>query len=206
MRGARTFVAACVAGLTVLSALPAGAVAPPGNWTRHEDPPWAWYAPDGWIAASGANDLNISSPTGSKWVKFGFSAAPVDATQTDPANAAAWFAYWRTQMAQSSINAFGGLYSKPLASDHYTAIGAIQQLPATQFYRTRWRERVTFTGVRPNGHRIRGEMVMDYSVSTYGDSGVESFQIRSAPRSVYDDVIGTLRLVQQLIFYCGTTC
>lgn len=206
MRGARTFVAACVAGLTVLGALPAGAVDPPGNWTRHEDPPWTWYAPDGWIAAAGANDLNISSPTGSKWVKFGFSAAPVDATQTDAANAAAWFAYWRTQMAQSSINAFGGLYSKPLASDRYTALGAIQQLPATQLYRTRWRERVTFAGVRPSGKRIKGEMVMDYSVSVYGDSGAESFQIRSAPRRTFDDVVGQLRLVQQLIFYCGSVC
>ncbi|HET7668611.1 MAG TPA: hypothetical protein VFK56_21610, partial [Mycobacterium sp.] len=72
MRGARAFVAACVAGVTVVSALPAGAVDPPGNWSRHVDQPWAWYAPQGWIAAAGPYDLNISSPTGVKWVKFGF--------------------------------------------------------------------------------------------------------------------------------------
>jgi hypothetical protein len=192
--------------VTALMSLPALAVDPPGNWTRHEDPPWAWYAPDGWIAAAGPNDLNISSPTGSKWVKYGFSAAPVDPTRTDAANAAAWFAYWRTQMRQTSINAFGGLYSKPLASDRYTAVGPIVQLPAQTLYRTRWRQRVTFAGVRPNAHRIRGEMVMDYSVSVYGDSGAESFQIRSAPKRTFDDSVGQLRLVQSLIFYCGGTC
>jgi hypothetical protein len=40
---------------------------------------------------------------------------------------------------------------------------------------------------------------------SYGDSGAESFQIRS-PKRVDDDVIGTLRLVQRLIFYCGEVC
>jgi hypothetical protein len=186
--------------------MPAGAVDPPGDWERHVDRPWTWYAPQGWIAAAGPYDLNISSPTGVKWVKFGFSAAPVDATKTDAANAAAWFAYWPAHMRSGSVTAPAGLYSKILASDRYTGLGAIQQLPATQLYRTRWRERVTFAGVRPNSKRIKGEMVMDYSVSVYGDSGAESFQIRSAPKRVYGDVIGTLRLVQQLIFYCGTTC
>lgn len=190
----------------MLSALPAVAVDPPGDWTRHVDRPWTWYAPDGWVAAAGPYDLNISSPTGVKWVKYGFSEAPVDVTKTDAANAATWFAYWRAQMRQGSVNAPAGLYSKILASDTYTAIGAIQQLPAAQLYRTRWRQRVTFAGVRPSGHRIRGEMVMDYTVSVYGDSAAESFQIRSAPRRGYDAVIGTLRLVQQLIFYCGTVC
>ena len=206
MRGARAFVMACVAGLATLTAVPAGAVTPPGDWVRHVDRPWAWYAPDGWIGAAGSNDMNISSPTGSKWVKFGFSAAPVDPTQTDAANAAAWFAYWRQQMGQSSINGMAGLYSKALASDQYTAIGAVQQLTPSALYRTRWRQLVTFTGVRPNGHRIRGEMVMDYTVSTYGDSGAESFQIRSAPRRSFDNVVATLRLVSRLIFYCGSVC
>jgi hypothetical protein len=139
-------------------------------------------------------------------VKYGFSAAPVDVTQTDAANAAAWFAYWRTQMAQGSVNGPAGLYAKTLTSDRYTAVGAIQQLAATSLYRSRWRQRVEFAGARQNGKRIRGEMLMDYTVSVYGDSGAESFGIRSAPRRGYNGTIGTLRLVQRLIFYCGTTC
>ncbi|HEX4655221.1 MAG TPA: hypothetical protein VH274_05725 [Mycobacteriales bacterium] len=139
-------------------------------------------------------------------MKYGFSAAPVDPTKTDADNAVAWFAYWRKQMATGSVSAPAGLYSKTLASDRYTAIGAIQPLTSTSLYRTRWRQRVEFAGVRPDGHRIRGEMVMDYTVSVYGDSGAESFQIRSGPRRGYDNVISTMRLVQRLIFYCGSVC
>jgi len=206
MRGARPIAVAFVAVATMLTALPAGAVTPPGDWQRHVDRPWSWYAPQGWVGAAGPYDLNISSATGSKWVKFGFSAAPVDATQTDAANAAAWFAYWRDHLAQGSIAAGAGLYSKILASDRYTSVGAIQQLTPSSLYRTRWRQTVLFAGARPNGRRIRGEMVMDYTVSTYGDSGAESFQIRSAPKRGYDNVIATLRLVQRLIFYCGDVC
>lgn len=206
MRGARLIVGAIAAVATVLTSMPAGAVTPPGDWQRHVDRPWAWYAPQGWVGAAGAYDLNISSPTGSKWVKLGFSAAPVDAAQTDAANAAAWFSYWRTHLAQGSTAAPAGLYSKILASDRYTVLGAIRQLTPASLYRTRWQQTVQFAGVRPNGHRIRGEMVMEYTVSSYGDSAAESFQIRSAPRRVYDSVIATLRLVQRLIFYCGDVC
>lgn len=184
----------------------AATATPPGDWVRHVNPPWTWYAPSGWIAAYGPYDLNISSGTGTRWVKYGFSAAPVDAAKTDAANASSWFTYWRNNELAASLTNSGVLYSRQLASDAFTNIGAVRQLTTTQGYRSRWRQWVTFKGIRTNGKRIRGELVMDYAVGTYGDFAAESFQVRAAPRRVYDDVISTLRLVQQLIFYCGDVC
>ena len=203
----------CVAAATTVAsgavAAPVGGTVPT-NWTRHVDPPWTWYAPAGWIAAHGPYDLNISSPTGAKWNKFGFSAATYDATVTPLANAQQWFAGLRNNYLSTARNG-PGLYSTALRSARFTSVGAINRIPPTTEYALAWRQRVEFKGRRLDGKRILGEMVMDYAANPptafdpFGNA-VESFQVRSAPRHGFDASLRTLRTVQRLIFYCGSVC
>lgn len=98
-----------------------------------------------------------------------------------------------------------GLYSMPLASDHYTSIGATTaHTPTIAGYGTDFRKQVTFAGTRSDGVRIRGEMVMDYTESVYGDIGIESFQVHAAPRNGYATTITMLRTIQHCIAYTGS--
>src|SRR4051794_23231216 len=98
---------------------------PPGGVPRPHHPhhpapqaaPWSWWPPAHWVDAHGPYDLNISSPTGARWVKFGFSAAPIANLAATPAqNAAAFFAYLRRNYRLGSVNG-PGLYSRGLRSD-----------------------------------------------------------------------------------------
>ena len=90
---------------------------PPGNFERHESPTWTWYGPPGWVSSEGANDLYVSSPTGTQYLHYGAGASPC----YEPAG---FFKYVRASY-QSSHQAFG-LYSHPLASARYTKIGPVQ--------------------------------------------------------------------------------
>lgn len=43
---------------------------------------WTWYAPPGWVSSEGANDIYVSSPTGTQYRHYGASAAPCYAPET----------------------------------------------------------------------------------------------------------------------------
>ena len=196
--------AGTVAAPTMATAAPSGASIPT-NWVHHAETPWSWWTPPGWVDAHGTYDLNLSSPTGADWVKFGFSGDPVFSYLPTPrANAQHFFTYLLNNYGSGSINT-PGLYSMPLRSDRYTDVSAITVHPPTiSGYSNDFRQRATFVGVRNDGVRIRGELVMDYVESVYGDSGIESFQVRSAPRRGFTDTIGKLRKIQHFITYTGS--
>jgi hypothetical protein len=206
-------VAVLVSGGAAIAAPAAHNVArvqPPNDWVRHAKAPWTWWTPRHWVAAHGAHDLNISSPTGALWNKFGFSEALYSATLTPAGNAAAWFQYVSANQLQGSLHT-AGLYSFPLRSDSYTAIGAIRQIPPVSGFTYAWEQIATFKGRRTDGVRIRGRIVMDYAANPpsafdpYGNGG-ESFQVQAAPRQGFANSFNTLKLVQSLITYCGSVC
>jgi hypothetical protein len=217
MKGARLISwAGCLIALGSLLAVPAAAaraateVQPPNNWHRHVNAPWTWWAPPHWVAAHGANDLNISSPTGALWNKFGFSSATYYNTLKPDANAAQWFHDLRVNQLNGSLNS-AGLYSFALRSDHFTSVGAIRQIPAVSGFTLAWEQVATFAGRRTDGVRVKGRLVMDYAANApsafdpYGNAG-ESFQVQAAPTNGFAASLRTLKLVQSLITYCGSVC
>ena len=58
-----------------MGATPASAAVPKG-FVRHEAAHWTWYGPANWVASEGANDLYLSSPTGTQYLHYGAGAAP----------------------------------------------------------------------------------------------------------------------------------
>lgn len=220
MGGPRIPVAAVLCALAVagtvapVAAQPArhGAslVLPPTGWHRHVSAPWVWWTPRHWVAAHGPYDLDISSPTRAKWVKYGYSGAPYFASLTPAANAKKWFHDLLANYRDGSRKG-PGLYSRALASDHYTALGTIHQVPAMRGYALQWRQTAQFVGRRADGVLIQGEMVLDYAENppsgfdVFGNAA-ESQQVRAAPATRFTTSIGTLRLIQRLIHYCGGTC
>ena len=177
----------------LIAAAPASAGGPPSNFVRHEGQHWTWYAPSGWIASEGANDIYIGSPTGSKFLHYGASAAPCSYPPyyTDVPG---FFRYVRNSYLQLRGQAYD-FYSFPLASAHYTSIGPIRAL--NQAY---YRQISTFQGKTRSGTVIQGEMVLDFfAVDSYGNCG-ERQQIRSAPRRGIANSIRLLRTVQKYIF------
>ncbi|MBK5233805.1 MAG: hypothetical protein JJE13_12600 [Thermoleophilia bacterium] len=71
----RSFAAVTTLALAMFACLllaPApGSAALPSNFERHSETYWVWYGPGSWFASSGKNDLNIASPTGQLWEKYG---------------------------------------------------------------------------------------------------------------------------------------
>lgn len=196
--------AGCLVGVLAAvmpaQAAPAGSTIPT-SWVHHAEAPWSWWSPPNWVDAHGVNDLNISSPTGALWAKFGFSQALVLVPGGTPAqNASAWFTYWAGQLRGTP-----DMYGRGLAAMHYTSVGDITELPATiPGYSDDFRVRLTYAGRAVDDTRIRGELVMDYVESGYGDIGIESYKSRAAPRRIFDDSIGKLRKIHRFVTYTGS--
>lgn len=168
---------------------PAAAVTPaavPAGFVRHEMRHWTWYGPGNWIAAEGANDLYVVSPTGTSFLHYGASAAPC-------ASPAAFFAYVRRGY-MNAATANLDLYSFGLTKARYVSVGAITTL--RPYY---YRQTSTFDGQRPGGKVIRGELVIDYFYAGAGACG-ERMQVRSAPAQGIVASLATLRKVQTYIF------
>lgn len=214
LRRCAPLVALC--GVSLLGMSPAVAApsvvkaAVPSNWVHHVESPWAWFTPAHWVDSHGANDLNISSPTGSRWAKFGFSGAIYYNTLTPRGNAEKWFRDLRRNYRTGSVHSFG-LYSMPLRSDKYTRIGPIRAVAPPSGFGQAWTQSLTFKGVRTDGVPIQGEMFMEYAANPpsafdpYGNAG-ESFRVNAAPTRGYSSSINTLRIVQQHVTYCGSIC
>jgi len=171
---------------------PASDAAYPSSFRRHQEQYWVWYAPGDWIAASGKNDLQISSPTGTLWNYYGASASicyqPSD-----------WFKYLRNNYRKTA-GAGNGIYSHPLRGTRFLKIGKIRQLPENQYGPAYFRQKVLWTGRRRGtGQAIKGEMIMDiFAVDSFGDCG-QRFQTRGAPARGNAKNIRLLRLVQSTI-------
>ncbi|MDQ5894604.1 MAG: hypothetical protein QG596_865 [Actinomycetota bacterium] len=160
----------------------------PSNFRRHQEQFWVWYGPASWGAASGKNDLQISSPTGTLWNNYGAGGAVC------PQTAAQWFQFVSSNFRQTA-GAGSGLYSRPLRNARFTARGQIQQLGQAYF-----RQRLRWAGNRQNGQQIRGELIMDIFVVD-AISGVcgQRFQSRGAPARGNARSIRLLRTVQSTI-------
>jgi len=191
---------ALLAGATPGQAAPTGATVPT-NWVHHAEAPWSWWSPPRWVDAHGVYDLNISSPTGAQWAKFGFSQALVLVPGGTPEqNAGAWFDYWAGRLRGTA-----DLYGRGLAAMHYTSVSAIAEQPPTiPGYSDLFRIRLTYAGRAVDDTRIRGELVMDYVESAFGDIGIESYKARAAPRRTFDDNIGKLRKIHRFVTYTGS--
>jgi hypothetical protein len=179
--------ASLAVALAASVAAPAAAATPPGNFERHEGAHWTWYAPPRWVAAEGANDIYISSPTGVQYLHYGAGGTPC----YEPS---AFFSAARASY-RSSHAAFG-LYSKPLASARYTKVGPIRTIGQSYY-----RQTSRFQGRRRNGAQIRGELVLDiFAVEPLSGVCGERQQVRSAPSRGLARALRLLRLVQSLIF------
>jgi hypothetical protein len=179
-----------VAATLLLAAAPPAAGALPSNFKRHQEQFWVWYGPAGWVASSGKNDLNISSPTGTLWNKYGAGGVIC------PQSAGQWFKALRNNYRDTARAGFG-LYSRPLFNARFTAIGGVRQLGDAYF-----RQTVKWTGRRRGGQQIRGEMIMDVFVVVpdplFPVCG-QRFQVRGAPARGNARSMRLLRTVQSTI-------
>jgi hypothetical protein len=172
----------------------AEAATPPGNFKRHENSHWTWYAPKGWGAAFGANDIYISSPTGSLYLHYGAGGTPCSYPPYY-SSVAGFFALIRNSYKQNAKKNFD-FYSHGLSSSRYTNVGPARQIRAGYF-----RQISTFQGKRPNGQQIKGEMVLDlFAVDASSNVCGERQQIRSAPANGIAQSLKLLRIVQSVIF------
>ncbi|MCB8915542.1 MAG: hypothetical protein H6532_06890 [Thermoleophilales bacterium] len=181
-----------MAGMLVpILAPPTADAAYPSNFRRHQELYWVWYGPGSWLAASGKNDLHISSPTGTLWNNYGASGVIC------PQTAGQWFKYLRNNF-RNTAGAGQGIYSHPMRGTHFRKIGKIRKLPAARYGPAYFRQKVLWAGRRKgSGQAIRGEMIMDiFAVS--GACG-QRFQSRGAPARGNAKSIRLLRLVQSTI-------
>jgi hypothetical protein len=203
---------ALAAGLTAVMAAGPAAARPapaagtvPAGWVHHAESPWSWWTPKQWVDAHGNNDLDISSPTGDDWVVFNFSAAPVaNAAATPEQNALSFMQQWLSAYQQESASE-AALYSLPMAGAKYTSVSKISDNPPTiSGYSDDYRVTAHFVGIRADKVPVRGEIVVDYVESAEADTGIQSTQIRSAPRHGFATTVKTLRTVQHFIAYTGS--
>jgi len=159
----------------------------PSNFKRHQEQYWVWYAPGDWIAASGKNDLNISSPTGKLWNKYGAGGVVCPNTADD------WFRYIRNNY-RDTAKAGSGIYSRPLFGTHFTKVGKTVQ--DQQYF---WHQIVKWAGKRGNGKVVRGEMGMTIQYDPYSGACVQTLQTRGAPAKGNAASIKLLRTVQRTI-------
>ncbi len=187
-----------ITSTTVAHAAAAPAIAtsspnPPSNFRRHEMTHWTWYGPRTWVAAEGANDLYVSSPTGTQYLHYGASAAPC-VYPPNYSDVPGFFSFVRNGYLSTAAANFG-LYSHGLRSARFTSIGAIKQISPTYV-----RQTSRFTG-RSGRTAVKGEMVLDFFVVDAA-SGVcgERQQVRSAPAKGFKASVSLLRKVQTFIF------
>lgn len=163
------------------------AAAVPAGFVRHTLRNWVWYGPKAWVAAGGANDLYVFSPTGTVFMHYGASAAPC-------VSPAAYFASVRRGhilAAKSNLD----LYSYGLTGARFLAVGPIKPIGGPYYYR----QTSTFEGKRPGGKVIKGEMVLDFFYAGAGACG-ERMQVRSAPAQGNAAALANLRKIQSLVF------
>ncbi len=171
-----------------------GAATPPGNFKRHENRHWTWYAPQGWRASFGANDIYIGSPTGALYLHYGAGGTPCS-----------YPPYYTTVNGFFSVIRGGYLlaraqnfdfYSFPVPNARFTNVGATRQIRNGYF-----RQVSRFQGRRPNGRQVKGEMVLDlFAVDPGSNVCGERQQVRSAPASGSGRSLRLLRTVQSVIF------
>lgn len=189
-RGVLSSALAVVSVAAVFSAA-APAATPPGNFKRHVNRYWTWYAPKGWGAAYGANDIYITSPTGLLYLRYGAGGVIC------PATAGGFFNALRGSFRNFKGNF--GLYSHPLRSASYTGVGAVTK-PFGQ-NRAYFRQAATFKGTRRNGSQIRGEIILDiFVVDAFSGICGQRQQVRAAPSRGIGDSLRLLRIVQSVIF------
>ena len=186
--------AAAILAAAVLAA-GAGAATPPGNFKRHENRYWTWYAPQGWGASFGANDIYIGSPTG----------RPLPALRGR-----------RHALLLPAVLTHGQrlllLHPRQLPAgpgqnfDFHSF--PVPERPLHQRRRRRrqirngyFRQVSRFQGRRRNGQQIKGEMVLDlFAVDPGSNVCGERQQVRSAPANGNGRSLRLLRIVQSVIF------
>jgi len=138
----------------------------PDNFERHKENNWVWYGPGDWVASSGQNDINISSPTGKLWIKFGASGVIC------PNSADEWFTGLRNSYRNTAGAGFG-LYSRPLKTARYSSIGPTREISTNYF-----RQKDKWVGRKRNGQQIRGEFTMDvFAIDGLGTCGQQFLSI-----------------------------
>jgi hypothetical protein len=190
-RGTVSFAVAVV--LAAFAAVPALAATPPGNFKRHQNRYWVWYAPRGWEASFGANDIYIGSPTGTLFLHYGAGGVPCSYPPywTGPNG---FFAFTRASYLQARNQNFD-FHSFPVPNARFTG-AATRQIRNNYF-----RQVSTFQGRRRNGQQIRGEMVLDmFAVDLFNNVCGERQQVRSAPANGIGRSLRLLRIVQSVIF------
>ena len=185
--------AAAILAAAVLAA-GAGAATPPGNFKRHENRYWTWYAPRGWEASFGANDIYIGSPTGTLYLHYGASGTPCSYPPFY-ASVNGFFSFIRGSYLQARTQNFD-FHSFPVPNARFTNVAATRQIRNGYF-----RQVSRFQGRRRNGQQIKGEMVLDlFAVDPLSNVCGERQQVRSAPANGNGRSLSLLRVVQSVIF------
>jgi hypothetical protein len=163
--------------LSVLAAGTASAL----NVQRHENRYWVWYAPHGWVDTHSANGIDISSPTGTFIVSFGFAPTPGPVS----------FRQVRQLLLDTD-----SLDLHPLRKDHFTDIGRPFSFAGGQRQVAEWA-----AIRRDRGEHVRGVVKID--IFNNPAAGTYFFEAGNygAPRGSFQRIEPTLKFVLGHIVY-----
>ncbi|MEK6250449.1 MAG: hypothetical protein AABM43_00675 [Actinomycetota bacterium] len=166
--------------LAALSLVWAASASAKVNLVRHENQYWTWYAPAGWVDAHSANGIDVTSPTGTFHVGYGFSG---------------WYQPVTHQDVINLLLQYGGLDSFPISNVVFTSLSQPFAFAGGQ------REILTWTAQRQGGPKIRGVVKIDVfnddASATYGFATTSY----DGPRRKWNDEKGLLARLSKLIFY-----
>lgn len=179
------------------------------NFRRHQEQYWVWFGPPRWIASSGLNALNISSPTGVLWNKYeeGGIICPKPAAhwsrKLKRKHARTWFRQLRRFYRKGAKHGFG-IYSHPMRQARFTKVKKVRKLPEAAYGPSYFRQRIRWTGRRKRGRKvIRGQLILDMFKLYDPAAGIgvcgQRVQARGAPARRNAKKLKKLRFIQTTI-------
>ena len=147
----------------------AGPAAIPSNFRRHAMQHWTWHGLAKRVAAEGANDLYVSSPTGVQYLHYGASGAPCSYPPYYN-SVPSFMAYVRNGYLAAKAQSFN-LFSFGLRTARYRNVGPIRTVAPLHY-----RQTSTFVGTdgRDSRSRVNSSSTSSRSAQVYAANGSRS--------------------------------